>query len=259
MDHHALVEVEVEVEVDDAAKVLDEVPIIPVCQNIPLLEVPVRRSNRGGDEFYFSLFFSACKESTLRPPIISILESRPNMIDERYSGGTTDGYTGLNSASKKGRESVISELLSRDANCQISGIYDGNSPLHWTCFYGFTLLSMKMVAKGANLFAANKNGFTPIELIGLHYSKDKAFKWNQFDILSAKTDLLAARVARNWEARRHYLIFLLRGGYIQSAARQREISSEQESVVHAGPLYISRDWACVFSVKELSEIIAGYI
>lgn len=73
--------------------------------------------------------------------------------------------TSLIKAIKVNDLNVVEEMLQApDCNLELLGMWD-NTPLLAACMYGHSEVALKLIARGANVFATNEHGAT-----ALHYS-----------------------------------------------------------------------------------------
>lgn len=123
-------------------------------------------------------------KKSLVHPALEVVPSEPTPVAAPAASGATPGQedagaapapkakakakakpTSLIKAIKVNDLNAVEEMLQApDCNLELLGMWD-NTPLLAACMYGHSEVALKLIARGANVFATNEHGAT-----ALHYS-----------------------------------------------------------------------------------------
>ena len=91
-----------------------------------------------------------------------------------------DGRTALYNSTLCNRGSIAQFLIDNGANVNLS-TPAGNSPLHKAAYSGDAMTMLKLIGKGANIFAKNRRGISALDIAEQRQHR------NCFDILNELT------------------------------------------------------------------------
>ena len=98
-----------------------------------------------------------------------------------------NNYTALHLAAEACKDAVATQRVNAIANVKAVDNNNGDTPLHYSAFYGHAIVAHLLLGAGANTKAANKDGNTPTQDAELHRHRELAERLRQAESRVAST------------------------------------------------------------------------
>ena len=98
-----------------------------------------------------------------------------------------NNYTALHLAAEACKDAVATQRVNANANVNAVDNNNGDTPLHYSAFYGHAIVADLLLGAGANPKAANKYGITPAQYAEQRGHRELAERLRQAESRVAST------------------------------------------------------------------------